>query len=216
MSMLVPIRVVLVDEHPILRAGVRAHLLEEPGIQVVGEVGSGGDLAGCTDRLRPDVLILDPEMEGLDAAALARDLTTSGSQTRVLVFIAAEDESASLPVLEAGATGYLRKSSPLHRMTEAIRTVAVGGLVFDGRSPAALLKALRDSARPSADPRALLTDREREVLGLTAQGYSAQIAEILALPLRTVSSRRVRCLRKPGGPLSLPGPGGVAAALQGS
>jgi DNA-binding NarL/FixJ family response regulator len=216
MSMLVPIRVVLVDEHPILRAGVRAHLLEEPGIQVVGEVGSGGDLAGCTDRLRPDVLILDPEMEGLDAAALARDLTTSGSQTRVLVFIAAEDESASLPVLEAGATGYLRKSSPLQRMIEAIRTVAVGGLVFDGRSPAALLKALRDSARPSADPRALLTDREREVLGLTAQGYSAQIAEILALPLSTVSSRRVRCFRKPGGPLSLPGPGGVAAALQGS
>jgi DNA-binding NarL/FixJ family response regulator len=216
MSMLVPIRVVLVDEHPILRAGVRAHLLEEPGIQVVGEVGSGGDLAGCTDRLRPDVLILDPEMEGLDAAALARDLTTSGSQTRVLVFIAAEDESASLPVLEAGATGYLRKSSPLQRMIEAIRTVAVGGLVFDGRSPAALLKALRDSARPSADPRALLTDREREVLGLTAQGYSAQIAEILALPLSTVSSRRVRCFRKLGGPLSLPGPGGVAAALQGS
>lgn len=195
-----PIRVLLADDHPIVRVGLRALLEAEPDIQVIGEAGSADEAVELVRELRPDVAVLDISMPGNGLEALRR-IAALGLPTRSLILTVHAEERYLLPVLQAGGSGYVRKSSLHTDLVEAIRTVARGEVFIDQAAARTLLQGYLDRAKTGEvqDPAQLLSDREREVLRLTAAGYTAQeIADQLFLSPKTVETYRHRVMQKLG------------------
>ncbi|MCS7052052.1 MAG: response regulator transcription factor [Thermomicrobium sp.] len=195
-----PIRVLLADDHPIVRVGLRTLLEAEPDIQVVGEAGTADEAVELARTLRPDVAVLDISMPGNGLEALRR-IAASGLPTRMLILTVHAEERYLLPVLQAGGSGYVRKSSLHTDLVEAIRTVARGEVFIDQATARTLLRGYLDRARAGEvqDPAQLLSEREREVLRLTAAGYTAQeIADQLFLSPKTVETYRHRVMQKLG------------------
>ncbi|GGS74739.1 response regulator [Nonomuraea spiralis] len=153
-------RVLIVDDHPIVRDGLRAALGAEPGLEIVGEAGDGAEAVRLSAELRPDVVLMDLRMPGMDGLAAIREL--SGSGPRVLVLTTFDTDI--LPALEAGASGYLLKDARPEELVRAVRATYEGETVL---APAVAGRLADHVRRP---PRAALSGRELEVLRLVARG----------------------------------------------
>jgi DNA-binding NarL/FixJ family response regulator len=159
-----PIRLLIVDDHPVVRDGLRGMLAGDPELEVVGEASDGAEALAAVASLRPDVVLMDLRMPGLGGAAAIKALAEQGSEARVLVLTTYDSDSDVTPALEAGATGYLLKDAPREQLVAAIRAAARGEAVLAPSVATRLVSQLRAPAQDA------LSDRELEVLGLIAQG----------------------------------------------
>ncbi|MCB0113003.1 MAG: response regulator transcription factor, partial [Caldilineaceae bacterium] len=194
-----PIRVILVDDHPVVRLGLSALIDSEPGMAVVGQGNNGLEGLALVESLKPDVVVMDismPEMDGLEAT---RRIRAGNPGVHVLILTVHAQERYLFPVLKAGAAGYVLKSTVDTELLDAIRTVAKGGAFL---YPGAARMLLEDyvhrleSGAPSEDY-ATLSDREQEVLKLIALGHTAnEAADQLALSPKTVETYRMRIMQK--------------------
>lgn len=194
------IRVLLADDHAIVRAGLRALLEAQADIAVVGEAGSADEAVERAEALTPDVVIMDISMPGGGLEATRR-IAARDLPTRILILTVHAEERYLLPVLEAGGSGYVRKSSLHTDLIDAIRTVARGEVFLEPAATRMLLQGYldRSSSGRELDPASLLSEREREVLKLTAEGYTAQeIADQIYLSPKTVETYRYRVMQKLG------------------
>ena len=186
------IRVLIADDHAVVREGIRHVLSAEEGFEIVGEAGNGADAVRMAAELRPDVVVLDlsmPEQSGLDAAP-----TLSASGARVLVLSIHDHEEYVLQSVRAGAHGYLRKDSSPAELRHAVRTVHEGGSVFSAPVARTLSSALRNERRGAE-----LTPRERDVLVAIASGLTnKEIAARFGISVRTVESHRDALMKKLG------------------
>jgi DNA-binding NarL/FixJ family response regulator len=195
-----PIRVLLAEDHTIVREGVRALLSSQPDIQVVGEVGDGRAAVEEVEKLQPDVVVMDlgmPKLNGVDAT---REIRSRTNHTRIVVLSMYSGEEYVRPVIRAGASGYLLKGSGLSDLVSAIRAVAGGDAFFSPEVAKVLLEDSRTATeQPPKKPSDGLTRREREVLQYVAEGNSSpQIAEMLSLSVKTIEGHRGRIMSKLG------------------
>jgi DNA-binding NarL/FixJ family response regulator len=195
-----PIRVVLADDHVVLRSGLKALLEAEPDLEVVGEASTGVQAVERARNLNPDVVVMDldmPEMGGLDAT---REIAALGKETRVLVLTMHAEEDQLLAVLDAGGSGFIRKTKAEEDLIRAIRSVARGEVFLYPNATRMLLQRYRQAEEQGeASPLEELSDREREVLALTAEGYSStEIGKKLFLSPKTVDTYRSRLMQKLG------------------
>jgi DNA-binding NarL/FixJ family response regulator len=199
-----PIRVLIVDEQPMLRSGLRMVVGGDAGLAVVGEAGDGVEAVDLARRLLPDVVVLDLRLPRLDGLAATRAIVGAGLAVRVLVLTAFDGEEQVLGAVAAGATGYLCKDVPGGELVAAIRTVAGGGAVVAPVILARLLGRMAEVlpvAAPAVDVPALaaLTEREREVFVYVAKGHSnAEIARALTVSETTVKTHVGHLLTKLG------------------
>lgn len=194
------IRILLVDDHAVLRAGLRALLEAEPGLEVVGEAGTGEEGVAYAQRLTPHVVVMDLSMPGVGGLEATRRIAALQQDTRVLVLTMHGEEEHLLPVLEAGGSGYVSKRSADEELIEAIRTVARGEVFLYPNAAKLLLQGFRGKTeRGEEDPLRKLTERELEVLGYTAEGFSsAEIGKKLFISPKTVDTYRSRIMEKLG------------------
>ncbi len=194
--MTTPIRVLVVDDQAIVRKGICALLATEPGIQVVGEAETGQEAVAASQQLRPDVVLMDLVMPGVDGLEATRHITASNPEVRILVLTSFDGDDKLFPALRAGAQGYLLKDSGPRDLVQAIHDV------HDGRSslhPSVACRVLQELAGPSSrrSERGSLTDRELEVLRLVAQGHSnLDIADQLTISEATVRTHVSNILAK--------------------
>jgi NarL family two-component system response regulator LiaR len=191
-----PIRVLIVDDHAIVRKGVRALMEIEPGLEVVGEAADGRQAAALAAELRPDVILMDlvmPEMDGIEAT---REISTRLPDVRILVLTSFAADDKVFPAIKAGALGYLLKDSGPEELVQAIRQVHRGE---SSLHPTIARKVLRELTHPSDRPTApdSLTERELEVLRLLARGLGTQeIAERLVITEATARTHVSNILSK--------------------
>lgn len=194
------IDVVLADDHAIVRAGLRALLETQRDMRVVAEAGDGPQAVALAQKLVPTVLVADLSMPGGGLETIA-EINGLGLPTRVLVLTVHAEERYLLPVLEAGGSGYVRKSSAHTDLLDAIRTVARGEVFLDPAATKTLLRGYlgRVHSGDELDLGEVLSEREREVVKLTAEGNTAQqSASILSLSPKTVETYRHRAMQKLG------------------
>jgi DNA-binding NarL/FixJ family response regulator len=192
------VRVVLVDDEPLVRAGLRAILDTEPGIDVVGEAGDGSEVRAVVAQVRPDVVLMDVRMPRVDGIAATRALVAAGPLPRVLVLTTFENDDHVLDALHAGAQGFLLKRARPEEIAAAVRTVARGDSLVLPDAVRRLVGArghLTDDGLAAAH----LTDREADVLRLMARGLAnAEIAAELYLGVETVRTHVGNVLAKLG------------------
>ncbi|MDB4892520.1 MAG: response regulator receiver [Gemmatimonadetes bacterium] len=193
------IRVILADDHLVVRAGLKALLGTSKDIEVVGEATNGRDAVALVERLSPHIALLDLDMPQMDGLAATKELVARGSATRVLILTMHTEDEYLVTLLEAGAAGYLVKNAADRELADAVRAVAAGGLYVQ---PAASLTLAREVARRAehADEREKylqLSERERDVLVLVASGHSAsEIGEKLFISPKTVETYKQRITEK--------------------
>jgi DNA-binding NarL/FixJ family response regulator len=198
------IRVILVDDHAILRDALRALLRAAPDVQVVGEAANGKDAVAVAERMAPDVVVLDLDMPGGDGATATRELSRLEHAPRILILTMHSEEERLVPVLTDGALGFLSKDCAEHDLIDAIRVVASGDF-FVRPSVARILAANaipRPRHAPLDDARAKLdrlSPRERIVLRRVAEGYSGvEIARALGITAKTIDTYKNRIAEKLG------------------
>lgn len=185
------VRVLLLDDQELIRAGLRGILRPSHGFEIVGELGDGSRVVEETRRLRPDVVVMDIRMPLVDGVTATRILRESPDAAPVLVLTTFEDDEVLAGALRAGAAGFLLKGVPAEDLQRAVREVAGGGSWLDPAVTGRVLATYRDGARASAPAPVLatLTPREREVLALIGTGRSnAEIAAELVLGEGTVKT----------------------------
>ncbi len=195
------IRVVLADDHAVVRAGLKAVLGTAKDIDVVGEAKDGREAIGLVDRFNPDVVVMDLSMAGMDGSAATKEIVAKGGPTRVLILTMHSEEDYLVTLLEAGASGYLVKSAADRELVDAVRAVAKGDVYVRPMAARVLARGLtrKDPQRVDRERFEKLTERERDVLRLTAQGYSApEIGERLFISPKTVDTYKQRINEKLG------------------
>lgn len=200
------IRVLLVDDQRLMRDGMRTLLSLEPDLEVVGEAGDGQEALPAALSLRPDVVLMDVRMPGMNGVAATRELRRVLPEVKVLVLTTFDDDDLVLEALREGAAGYLTKDLPAEEIADAVRRVQSGGVVMPPPIAAKVVAEL--ARRPSApapsaakDEQALaqLTDREHEVLRLLGQGYSnKEIGEALFITEGTAKNHVSSVIEKLG------------------
>ena len=192
------LRVLLADGNAVLRSGLRTLLELEPGLRVVGTAATAPELLERARADAPDVAVVDLTLPGADGLDTLRHLVERG--VRVLALTAHDRTDPLLPVLEAGGSGYVRKTSADQELAGAIRLAAHGGVFLYPGATRLLLNGFRAAeARGEAAPLRRLSPREREVLRLTAEGYrSAEVGRRLEISPKTVDTHRARLMRKLG------------------
>jgi DNA-binding NarL/FixJ family response regulator len=192
------IRILLADDHTLMRSGIRALLEDEPGLTIIGEAEDGRSAVAQACRLEPDVVIMDIAMPLLNGLEATRQIKQQCPHVRVLILSMHENEEYIRQVLEAGAMGYILKDAAARELISAIRSVYRGEAVL---SPAVTRLVIEDylrwgGTRPQEEADGL-SPREREVLQLIAEGYtSKQIAEILSISIKTVQAHRNNLMGK--------------------
>jgi NarL family two-component system response regulator LiaR len=183
-----PIKVLLVDDHEMVRIGLAAVLDTEEGIEVVGEASNGQEGLRLAQMYKPDVVLMDLVMDGMDGVETTRRLMEMLPDCKVIVLTSYIDDSKMYPVIEAGAFSYLLKTSRATEIAEAIRAAARGQSVLESQVAAKMMNRFRQPQRAQAPaPHESLTEREMEVLKLLAQGLSNQeIADKLFIGVKTV------------------------------
>ncbi|MBV9775371.1 MAG: response regulator transcription factor [Gemmatimonadetes bacterium] len=196
-----PIRVALVDDHTMVREGLRLLLRSTPDLVVMGEAANGADALALVQRLAPDILVLDLDMPGGDGATVLRDLAQSLPGVRVLILTVHAEQEHLLELLEAGARGYLTKEAASRELVDAIRVVAAGEIYV--RPTVARLLAAAVVAQPAGEAARssfqTLSQREQTILRTMAQGFSlSEIARQLGISRKTVDAYKHRIQAKLG------------------
>lgn len=191
------IRILLVDDHTILRAGLRSLLSDYPDFQVVGEAANGAEALARVNELKPDVVIMDIGMPGVNGLVATRQILQAHPEIRILVLTQYDNKEYVLPLLKLGAAGYILKQTVDTELVTGIRAVARGESFLYPPIAKIMLEAYRDDSANSGDPYTELSDREREILILVAQGRSTrEMAEVLHISPNTVDVHRARLMRK--------------------
>jgi DNA-binding NarL/FixJ family response regulator len=190
-----PIRILVADDHPVVREGLVAILSTQPDFAVVGQAANGAEVVAQVARLRPDVLLLDLEMPGMDGVAALEQVRAQGQTVRAIAFTAFDTDERILGAVRAGALGYLLKGTPREEIFRAVRTVVAGGSLLE---PVVAMRVLRQVRQPTPAP-SPLTARETEVLHRLAQGrQNKEIARDLTISERTVKFHVTALLQKLG------------------
>jgi DNA-binding NarL/FixJ family response regulator len=194
------VTILLADDHPIVRRGLRDLLESAPGFQVVGEAGNGLEAAEMAAALRPRVLVLDLMMPGMNGLELLRQVAHSTPETRAIVLSMHGAQAYVREAIHSGAAGYLLKDAAPVELITAIREALAGRRYLSPALQERLgAEGLEPPGEASADPFNALTARERQVLQLVAEGYtSAGIAGLLSISPRTVELHRVKLMKKLG------------------
>ena len=195
------IKVVLADDHAVVRAGLKAVLAAARDIVVIGEAGNGREAVAMAERLVPDVVVMDLSMPEMDGTAATKAITAKGLPTKVLVLTMHVEDEYLVPLLEAGAAGYLVKSVADRELVSAVRAVAHGDSYVSPSAARVLVKGFgkKDPAKAERDKYEKLTQREKDVLRFVAQGYSApEIGEKLFISPKTVDTYKQRIQEKMG------------------
>ncbi|HZB96292.1 MAG TPA: response regulator transcription factor [Herpetosiphonaceae bacterium] len=178
------IRILLADDHPIVREGLAAVLSTQPEFEIVGQANDGAEAVDLASALKPDIVVLDLAMAQLDGVQALRAMRTENKDLKVLVFTASETDDRIIGAVQAGAQGYLLKGAPREELFSAIRVIAKGGSLLSPVVAARLLERMGGPVTSLSEP---LTEREREVLQLVAQGLqNKEIAARLGIRERTV------------------------------
>ena len=192
------IRILLADDHTLVRSGIRSLLEDEPGLSVIGEAEDGRSAVTMACQLKPDVVVMDIAMPLLNGLEATRQIKTQCPGMKVLILSMHDNEEYIRQVLEAGAMGYILKDAAARELINAIRSVYRGEAVL---SPAVTRLVIEDylrwgGSRPQEETDGL-SPREREVLQLIAEGYTnKQIAEILSISIKTVQAHRNNLMQK--------------------
>jgi DNA-binding NarL/FixJ family response regulator len=188
------IRILLADDHAVVRQGFKMILAEQPDMEISGEAANGREAVELAEKIKPDVVVMDVAMPELNGIEATRRLAASVPHTRVLALSMHKDSVYVREILRAGARGYLLKDSPAQDMLAAVRAVAGGeGYI----SPAVSSAVLDDYRKHVTNPIDLLTSREREVLQMLAEGKTnKEIAAVLNLSVYTVEAHRGRIMEK--------------------
>jgi two-component system, NarL family, response regulator NreC len=194
------ITIALVDDHQVVRRGLWAVLAAEKDFHIVGEASDGLQAVELVERLKPDVLILDLILPGLNGLDVARQVRQRAPQTRIIILSMHADEAYVLEALKNGAMGYVLKESNMDELLVAVRQVVEGKRYLSPPISERAIEAYVQSARQSsADPYDQLTDREREVLQLLAEGFNhVEIGARLSISPRTVETHHTNLMRKLG------------------
>ncbi|MEU2026288.1 response regulator transcription factor [Streptomyces sp. NPDC016469] len=197
-----PVRVVLADDQPLVRAALRMVMADTPDIEVVGEAGTGEEAVRLTARLAPDVVVMDIRMPGMDGIEATERITAQGGDAHVVVLTTFDDDDYVYGALRAGAAGFLVKDMALDDILAAVRVVASGDALIAPGVTRRLIKEFAARPAPSAPvpaPLSAITEREREVLVLVGGGLSnAEIAERLVISVATAKTYLTRLLAKLG------------------
>ena len=187
------IRVLVADDHAVVRAGIVALLAGEHGIEVIGEAADGEQAVQLALALRPDVVVMDVRMPGLTGDAATARIRERTDDVRVLVLTTYESDASILSAIEAGASGYLVKAAPAEELVAGVRSVAAGEVALSPAIAAQLVARVREPAPP------VLTPRETEVLRLVAEGLSnREIGARLFVGEATVKTHLLRAFEKLG------------------
>jgi DNA-binding NarL/FixJ family response regulator len=188
------IRVLIADDHPVVRQGLRTFLGVQDDIEAVGEAADGAETVARAEELTPDVILLDLKMPGVDGQSALEELRSRGISARVLVLTSAGERARVLPAVRAGASGYLYKDVDPQALVQAIRAVHDGHVLFAPEAADAMLAPDQDGKATVA-----LTEREREVLTQIARGRSnREIARALVVSEKTVKTHVSNILMKLG------------------
>lgn len=184
-----PIRVLVADDHAIFRDGLRKLLNSDDNIAIVGEAQNGTECIKLLNKLKPDVLLLDLRMPDKDGLAVLEELNFDNLPTRVVVLTAAEDQRDVVRAMRLGARGVVLKHSATDLLVQSIHRVHAGEIWLDNRMTAEVMKAFQPSESGPRSERALLTDREKEIVQHVAQGFrNKEIAEKLFISEHTVKN----------------------------
>ncbi|MFF3710127.1 response regulator [Streptomyces phaeochromogenes] len=190
------ISLLVVDDHPVVRDGLRGMFESAPGFRVLGEASNGVEAVGKAAALDPDVILMDLRMPGGGGVEAIAQLTRAGARAKVLVLTTYDTDSDTLPAIEAGATGYLLKDAPRDELFTAVRAAAQGRTVLSPAVASRLVSAVRTPRAPGNEP---LSAREREVLTLVAKGTSnREIARELFISEATVKTHLTHLYTKLG------------------
>ncbi len=193
------IRLVLADDHAVVREGVRALLESDPDFEVAGQAGEGAEVLDLVERLQPDVVVLDLMMPGMGGLEVTRHLARRPRGPAVLILSMHESEAYVIEAMRSGAAGYALKQAPAGELARGVRTVAGGGRYLSPPLSERALNAYLKRADPEQEPEDTLTAREREVLRFAAEGRSnAQVAKVLFISRRTVETHRAHAMKKLG------------------
>jgi len=194
-----PIRIVLADDHALFRAGLAALLESEERFEVIGEASTGEEAVDLARTLKPDIVVMDLSMPGTNGLEATRRIAALGLDTRVLVLTVHAEEEYLVPVVEAGASGYLTKTSADTDLIEALKVVSRGQVYLPPKATTLLLKQYKKAEASDEPALSALSSREREVLALTAEGFSArEIGKKLFISPKTVDTYRSRIMEKLG------------------
>ena len=189
------VRLLLADDHPVVRAGLAGMLAAEPDLEIVGEAADGAEACALARELRPDVVLMDLRMPGVDGVSATAVISAELPETRVLVLTTYDTDADIVRAVEAGATGYLLKDTPRRQLADAVRAAARGETVLAPTAAATLLTRMRTPAAPQA----VLTARETQVLALVGEGRTnADIGRELFISEATVKTHLIRVFTKLG------------------
>jgi len=192
------LRLLLVDDHAVVREGLRSLLGSDERFEIVGEAADGLAAVSAVERLHPDVVVLDVSMPGLNGAQVARKLKATQPDVKTLALTVHEEGGYLRSLMDAGASGYVLKRSAASELLRAIEVIGEGGTYVDSSIASQLVSKLRHH-RPAQALSAALSDREREVVRLVAHGYSnKEIATKLDVSVKTVETYRYRATEKLG------------------
>lgn len=187
------IRIMIVDDHPVVRQGLRGMLEAEPDLAVVGDAGSGAEAVALNRRVDPEVILMDLRMPGLNGVEATREILAETPASRVVVLTTYDTDADILPAIEAGATGYLLKDASRAELADAVRAAARGETVLAPTVAGKLMNHMRSPAPPAP----LLSKREVEVLRLVARGQTnAAIGRALHISEATVKTHLLRVFSK--------------------
>ena len=192
-------KILIVDDHGVLRAGLRALLSAEPDLEVLGEAGNGDEALSLAQSLNPDVVLLDLSMPGASGIHVARQLKQQQPHIRTLILTVHEDDTLVREAIRVGASGYIVKKAVETELIDAIKAVSRNELYVHPAMTRALIGGVAPETEGVERAVDILTPRETEVLRFIAQGYTnKQIAELLSLSVRTVESHRSNLMGKLG------------------
>jgi DNA-binding NarL/FixJ family response regulator len=192
-------RVLIADDHAIVRAGLRALLAEEAAFDLVGEAAGGYEAIELVEKTNPEVLILDLSMPDLDGISVTRKIKPQFPELKILILTLHEDEALLKEAIKAGAAGYILKRAAEAELISAIRTILRGDLYVDPSMVRVLLEESRNPRINPKDPTESLTQRETEILRLIVEGYTnRQIGQELNISIRTVEGHRANISDKLG------------------
>jgi len=182
-----PIRVLVADDHPVFRFGLRALLMAEPDTDVVGEATTGDDAVRLATSLQPDVVLMDVNMPGINGIEATRRIVETAPNVKVIMLTMFDDDDSVFAAMRAGARGYLLKGAEGEETVHAIRVVAGGEAIFSPSVARRLVQYFGPQQRSDSPAFPQLTEREREILTLVAEGYTnSAVAERLGIGTKTV------------------------------